>query len=130
MFKAGDIVHFHSKIAAKGKYHLCISTGCLDGVHAFLFINSEHKYEGDCVFDDGVILGLAKSRTGSTVVGFSQIVRVKVKKMALWKPAVRGTASKAVIQKLLEHANKVQSLNRKDRKKVIDALSDIIMALD
>ena len=127
MFNAGDIVHYHSAIAGKGKYHLCILVGCENGVHEFLFINSEHKYDGDCVFTDGDIPGLPESRTGQTIGGFSQIVRVKAEKMALWDPVVKGTVSTNVIEKLLEHARIVRTLNRKDREKVINALSDILI---
>lgn len=122
MFEAGDIVRFYSAISSKTKYHFCLSVGDVGGVHEFLFINSEAGYEGDCVFTDGDIPGLPPSRTGYSVVSFSQIIRVAEHTMKLWRPKVISKASENVIEELLAHAERVRTLSDPDKNKVIDVL--------
>jgi len=126
MFEAGDVVHFYSSLAGKGKYHICLIVGCADGIHEFLFVNSSGGYDGDITFSDGEIPGLPKSKTESTSVSFSQLIRVKANKMALWNPEVKGAVPPEIIERLLEHAKHVPTLNVRERTRVVLSLESIL----
>ena len=77
MYEAGGVIRFHSTIAGKEKFHLCLGRTENETIFAFLFLNSGSGFKGDCVLDDGQIPGLPKSPTGKSVVAFSLLVRVR-----------------------------------------------------
>jgi hypothetical protein len=127
MFDVGDVVHFESPTASKGKYHLCLGEDEHGGPRfAFLFVNSEDGFRGDCVLDDGEIPGLPTSRTQQSVVSFSNISRIGEKRLRLFQAKKVGTISKEVAGVLLAFAKEVKSLNRVERKLVVHAFETLL----
>lgn len=124
----GDIIAARSPTAGKHKYHLCISEPNEYGVQQFLFVNSDDGYRCDLTFPDGSIENLPKSDTGKTVVSFSDIVRFSKKELELFQAQKVSTASKAVLEAVIVHAEKVSTLNRRQRRELIETFSAIIEA--
>lgn len=122
LFAPGDVVRLFSPIAGKAKFHLCI---CLtaDGLqNYFLYVNSEGGYKGDYVMDDGVIPGLPESRTGQTVVSFTQLVRVNAEKLELFQAKKTGEVDHKVFGELIGFAKSTSALSSIDRKLILAAL--------
>jgi hypothetical protein len=73
MFKPADVVRFHSIIAGKEKYHLCIGMRGL-----FLFINSPkpRMRRGDFVVPRSALPFLEPTETGKSIISCSTIVRM------------------------------------------------------
>lgn len=125
MFEAGDVVRFHSTLAGKEKFHLCLGQTENETVFAFLFLNSRPGYKGDCVLDDGEIAGLPKSPTGKSVVSFSQIIRVKEDKFSVLGATKTGEIDAHLAGELAAFAKVVKSLTRQERALVVSALESL-----
>lgn len=127
MFEVGDVVHFHSPTVGKAKYHICLGPDENGGPRfAFLFVNSEGGFRGDCVLDDGDVPGLPISRTQQTVVSFSNISRIGEKQLALFEATKVGEISGNVAGVLLSFVKDTKILTSKEKKCFIDALGSLI----
>lgn len=127
MYEAGDVVRFHSPVAGKEKFHLCLGRTEHETIFAFLFLNSGTGYKGDCALDDGQIPGLPKSPTGKSVVSFSMLVRVKEEKLALFGAKKTGEIDAHLAGELAAFAKSVGSLNRQERAFVVSALESLFV---
>lgn len=126
MVAPGDIIAAMSPTASKRKFHLCVIGYNERGVAQFLFINSDYKFESDLRLADGEIENLPKSRSGETIISFSDIVLFTDKQLKLFQGATLGKATPEVIKKVIEHAGKVRTLNRAQRNQIIAALSALL----
>lgn len=128
MFDIGDVVRFHSAIAGKEKFHLCVgrTEQVAVTILVFLFINSE-AYRGDYVFDDGEIPGLPKSRTGSTVLSFSQLVRVREEKLSLYGAKKTGAIDARLAGDLATFAKTAKALTEQEKAFVVSALESLFI---
>lgn len=122
MFKAGDVVRFHSPTAGKEKFHLCLGRMGGDLVFAFLHLNSKAGYKGDCILDDGSVPGLPKSPTGQTVVSFSVVVRMGDARLRMFGATRTGEIDSHVAGELAAFARKVAALTANERAFVAGAL--------
>jgi hypothetical protein len=125
--KIGDIVAFFSDVSGHEKYHICVSTHTDSAAAVFLYINSEAKsgYDADCILNDGRIPGLPKSRTGKSIVSFSQLARANERKLKLYKARKIGVLPVDVARELESFAETVQTLPQPDKKIVLSALRSI-----
>lgn len=126
MYEAGDVIRFHSTIAGKEKFHLCLGRTENETVFAFLFLNSSSGFRGDCILDDGQIPGLPRSPTGQSVVSFSMLVRVREDKLSLFGATKTGAINAHLAGELTAFAKGVRSLTRKERAFVISALERLL----
>lgn len=126
MFEAGDIVKAFSAQASKIKFHLCVCAVQDGKASVFLFLNSGYRFDGDFVLPDGEIPGLPISPTGNTVVSFSTLVRFGVRQLRLFRAEKTGELPAEIAERLIVHAEKVPTLNRKDRRIVLDGLRSLI----
>jgi hypothetical protein len=122
MYEAGDVIRFHSPIAGKEKFHLCLGRTDNETIFAFLFLNSNFGFKSDCVLDDGQIPGLPKSPTGKSVVSFSLLVRVKEDKLAIFGATKTGAIDPHLAGELAAFAKEVRSLTQQEKAFVISAL--------
>ena len=125
MYEVGDIIRFHSTIAGKEKFHICLGRTEHETILAFLFLNSGSGYKGDCVLDDGQIPGLPKSPTGKSVVSFSQLVRVREDKLAIFGATKTGAIDANLAGELVAFAKGVRSLTRQEQVFVTLALESL-----
>ena len=126
MFEAGDIVKAFSAQASKIKFHLCVCAAQDDKASVFLFLNSEHGFAGDITLLDGDIPGLPVSPTGNNVVSFSMLVRIGDRQLRLFLAEKTGELPTEIAERLIAHAERVPTLNRKDRQIVLDGLRSLI----
>ena len=125
MYEVGDVIRFHSTIAGKEKFHLCLGRTEHETIFAFLFLNSGSGYKGDCVLDDGQIPGLPKSPTGKSVVSFSLLVRVRDDKLPALGATKTGAIDAHLAGELAAFAKGVRSLTRQEQAFVISALESL-----
>ena len=122
MFEVGDVVRFFSPTAGKVKFHLCLGRDDTGILFAFLHLNSDSGYRGDCVLNDGLIPGLPISRTGKSVVSFSAIVRMGTERLRKFDAEKTGEIDVSIAEELLAFARKVQVLTNSERAFVVRAL--------
>ena len=127
MYEAGDIIRFHSTIAGKEKFHLCLGRTEDETIFAFLFLNSGSGFKGDCVLDDGQIPGLPKSPTGKSVVSFSLLVRVREDKLSVLRATKTGAIDAHLAGELASFAKAVGSLTRQEKAFVVSALESLFI---
>lgn len=127
MYEAGDVIRFHSTIAGKEKFHLCLGRTEHEAIFAFLFLNSGFGFKGDCVLDDGQIPGLPKSPTGKSVVSFSLLVRVREDKLPVSGATKTGTIDANLAGELASFAKAVGSLTRQEKAFVVSALESLFI---
>lgn len=127
MYEVGDVIRFHSTIAGKEKFHLCLGQTDNETIFAFLFLNSGFGFKGDCILDDGKIPGLLKSSTGKSVVSFSMIVRVKEDRLPVLGATKTGTIDAHLASELAAFAKGVGSLTAKERRFVTTALESLFI---
>lgn len=127
MYEAGDVIRFHSTIAGKEKFHLCLGRTEHDTIFAFLFLNSGSGFKGDCVLDDGQIPGLPKSPTGKSVVSFSLLVRVREDKLPVLGATKTGAIDAHLAGELASFAKAVGSLTRQEKAFVVSALESLFI---
>lgn len=127
MYEVGDIIRFHSTIAGKEKFHICLGRTEHEAIFVFLFLNSGSGYKGDCVLDDGQIPGLPKSPTGKSVVSFSQLVRVKEDKLTVLGATKTGAIDANLAGELAAFAKGVRSLTRQEQVFVTSALESLFV---
>lgn len=127
MYEAGDVIRFHSTIAGKEKFHLCLGRTENETIFAFLFLNSGSGFKGDCVLDDGQIPGLPKSPTGKSVVSFSMIVRVRDEKLPVFGATKTGAIDAHLAGELAAFAKGVRSLTRQEQAFVVSALESLFI---
>lgn len=125
MFEIGDVVRFHSTIAGKEKFHLCLGRNEHQTIFAFLFLNSGSGYKGDCVLDDGEIPGVPKSPTGKSVVSFSLLVRVREDKLPVLGATKTGAIDAHLAGELAAFAKSARSLTRQEQAFVVSALESL-----
>ena len=126
VFAVGDIVHADSALADHPKYHICVLECGDDGSAAcFLFLNSETGWRGDCVLNCAEIPCIPASRTGLSVVSFSQIVRMNARQLQLFRAKKIGRLDPKVARKLEAFAKTVPTLTKQERKIILEALSKI-----
>ncbi|SDY18333.1 hypothetical protein [Citreimonas salinaria] len=126
MFEVGDVVRFHSSTVGKPKYHLCVGYDEHGGPRlAFLFVNSETGYRGDCVFEDGEIPGLPESRTSESIVSFTNITRIGEDKLKLFKAEKVGKISGDVAGVLAAFARDTKVLTAPEKRFVVAALESL-----
>jgi hypothetical protein len=125
MFDVGDVVAFHSPTVGKRKYHICL--GQEDGItkFAFLFVNSETGFKGDCVLEDGEIPGLPISRTDQSVVSFTNITRMGADRLNLFEAESVGRISGDVAGILATFARETKVLNRREKSFVVSSLETL-----
>jgi hypothetical protein len=127
MFEVGDVVHFRSPAVGKFKYHLCLGHDEHGGPRfAFLFINSESDYKGECVLEDGDIPGLPTSRTDQSVVSFTNIPRIGLKALEAYDAEVVGRITGDVAGVLLGYAKTTKALTKPEPNLVVAALNSLI----
>lgn len=127
MFEVGDVVLFHSPTVGKLKYHLCLGHDENGGPRfAFLFINSEDGFRGDCVLDDGEIPGLPTSRTQQSVVSFTNITRIGEEKLQLFQAEKVGKISGDVAGVLINFARETKVLRKAEKDFVTAALTSLL----
>lgn len=125
MFSPGDVVRFFSPIAGKEKFHLCICVTS-DGVqNYFLYLNSEGGYKGDYILADGDIPGLPVSRTGQTVVSFTQLIRLDQARLSTFQATKTGEIDHSLFGELIGFAKTTKALSDIDRKLVLAALEGL-----
>ena len=127
MDEAGDVIRFHSTIAGKEKFHLCLGRTEHETIFAFLFLNSGSGFKGDCVLDDGQIPGLPKSPTGKSVVSFSLLVRVREDKLPVLRATKTGAIDAHLAGELASFAKAVGSLTRQEKAFVVSALESLFI---
>lgn len=127
MYEVGDVVRFHSAIAGKEKFHLCLGRTEHDAIFAFLFLNSGFGYKGDCILDDGAIPGLPKSPTGKSVVSFSMLVRIREDKLPIYGAIRTGAIDAHLAGELAAFAKEVRSLTRQEQMFVVSALESLFV---
>ena len=127
MYEAGDVIRFHSTIAGKEKFHLCLGRTEHETIFAFLFLNSGSGFKGDCVLDDGQIPGLPKSPTGKSVVSFSLLVRVRDDKLPALGATKTGAIDAHLAGELASFAKAVGSLTRQEKAFVVSALESLFI---
>jgi hypothetical protein len=127
MFKAGDVVRFHSPTAGKEKFHLCLGHGEEGPLFAFLFLNSGSGYRGDYVLEDGQIPGLPKSPTGETVVSFSMIVRMGEERLEKFAATKTGEIDAHIAGELAAFAKTTSALTRSEQAFVVSALEALFL---
>lgn len=127
MYEIGDVVRFHSTIAAKEKFHLCLGRTETEAIFVFLFLNSGFGYKGDCVLEDGEIPGLPKSPTGKSVVSFAQLVRVKEDKLPILGATKTGAIDGHLAGELAAFAKGVRSLTRQEQAFIVSALESLFI---
>lgn len=127
MYDVGDVVRFHSTIAGKEKFHLCLGRTEHGPVFAFLFLNSGSGYKGDCILDDGQIPGVPKSPTGKSVVSFSLLVRVREEKLPAFGATKTGKIDANLAGELAAFAKGVKSLTRQEQVFVVSALESLFL---
>lgn len=125
MFIPGDVVRFHSPTAGKMKFHLCVRAAD-DLPCRFLFINSGSGFKGDVVLEDGTIPGLPPSPTGESVVSFSQVVRMGVDRLRLFRAEKIGEIDAHLAGELLAFASGTKVLAQPDRAVVCDGFQAIL----
>ena len=123
--KPGDVIAAQSPTASKRKFHLCVVGVDERGVAQFLFINSEYKFESDLRLSDGEIGGLPDSRTGETVISFSDIVRFRADKLRLWQATYVTTIDKGVAGKVIAHVRTVPTLRISQINAIVNALETL-----
>ncbi|MEL6647863.1 MAG: hypothetical protein AAFY35_03800 [Pseudomonadota bacterium] len=126
MFEPGDVVRFHSANAGKEKFHLCLGENSGNLIYLFLNINSKTGFAGDCVLEDGRIPGLPKSKTGSSVVSFSMVIRRSSEKLKLLGAVKTGKIDKELVGELLAFANSTRALADIDKPLVVEALDAML----
>lgn len=130
MFEVGDVVHFDSPTASKGKFHLCLGHDEHGGPRfAFLFVNSDANFQGNCILEDGDIPGLPASRTCQSVVSFTNITRLGEEKLKLFHARSVGKISPDVAGVLIAFAKETKVLTRPEKRHVVAAL-ETLMQLD
>jgi hypothetical protein len=122
MFEIGDVVRFFSPTAGKEKFHLCLGRDDTGILFAFLHLNSDFGYRGDCVLNDGRIPGLPVSRTGKSVVSFSAVVRMGTERLRKFGAEKTGEIDVSIAEELLAFAREVQVLTGPERALVVGAL--------
>lgn len=127
MYEVGDVVRFHSTIAGKEKFHLCLGRTENETIFAFLFLNSGSGYKGDCVLDDGQIPGLPRSPTGKSIASFSLLVRVREDKLPILGATKTGAIDAHLAGELAAFAKGVRSLTRQEQNFVVSALEGIFI---
>ena len=121
MFNPGDIVAFHSTVAGKRKYHLCIS---LNG--HFLFLNSPkaRNFPGDFIIDNAELPNLPETPTGESVVSCNMVVTITKGQLRSGHARRIGTASREQLLRLLEFIENTTVLSNEDKYKVLDGLGN------
>lgn len=125
MFEVGDVVRFHSQIAGKEKFHICLGRTANETIFAFLFLNSKYGYEGDCVLEDGQVPGLPRSTTGQSVVSFSLLVRMREDRLQKFGAAKTGKIDAHLAGELAAFCKTVRSLTREDKAFATAALESL-----
>lgn len=126
MYQAKDVVRFNSFIAGKEKFHICIKLSEDGERNFFLFVNSEGGFEGDLVLDDGEIPGLPKSRTGQSVVSFSQVIRMDDRQLNLAGAERVGEIDDHLVGDLLAFARSCRALSDYDKELVVHSLENVL----
>lgn len=126
--KPGDIILCDAPTTTTNhkKYHLCVLECGEDGTAAcFLFLNSKSGWNGDCVLQNTDFPCLPPSKTGKSVVSFSNMVRYNPRKLKIYRAEKIGTIPKKTAQKLKDFAKTVPTLNKKEHLIVLNGLSKI-----
>lgn len=127
MFDVGDVVHFESPTVGKAKFHLCLGRDEHGGPRfAFLYVNSEGGFKGDCVLEDGDIPGLPASRSQQSVVSFTNITRIGERQLQLFRAVRVGRIEPDVAGVLLSFANETPVLTRQERQLAVAAFELLI----
>lgn len=127
MFEVGDVVHFRSPTVGKSKYHLCLGHDEHGGPRfAFLFINSEGGFRGDCILEDGEIPGMPVSRSQNSVVSFTNLTRIGPERLVLFEATKVGRISEHVAGVLIAFAKETKALPHAEKKHIITALETLL----
>lgn len=121
MFQPGDVIEFHSVIAQKKKYHLCISlNGC------FLFINSPKAkaYPGDFDFPCSELPFLTPTASGDSIVSCSQILRYTDGELLALHAKKIGVMKPPLVILLLSFIENSTVLSDAEKKIALDGLGD------
>lgn len=89
---------------------------------AFLHLNSNAGYRGDCILDDGAVPGLPKSPSGKTVVSFSVIVRMGEDRLQKFAAAKTGEIDGHLAGELAAFVKTTPVLNHAEKAFVVTAL--------
>lgn len=123
MFGPGDVVAFHSDIANKRKYHLCLSQG-----GHFFFINTpkDPPYEGDLIVPCTEISCLNPTESGNSAISCSMVVVQTNAELRANGADKLGTVSNATLKKVLAFVETNDALTDEERDLVLDGLGDWI----
>ncbi len=121
MFKPGDVVRFHSYVAGKTKYHLCIS---LSG--GFLFLNTyrNRSFSGDLVVPCSEIACLPPTESGKSVVSCSLIIRMDAEALNHGKATKLGVVNNSLLLDIIKYIEVSPVLSGEDKDFVLDGLGD------
>lgn len=128
MFLPGDVVRFFAPSAGKNKYHICVCSAIDDDLAYFIFINSNPGYEGELVYNDGVIDGLPPSKTGKTVISLGLVSRMTSKQLKIFRAEKVSTLSAAIAEEVISTADSSPVLTPRDRARLIDGLQAFVRA--
>jgi hypothetical protein len=121
MPKPGDVVGFHSDIAGKHKFHLCI---CPTG--KFLFLNSPkaRSYPGDFHVPCSEI-PLDPTPEGYSVISCTPPMTISDAELArLGAKTKDRRVSSQVLRDLLEFVESLTTLSQDEKDEIIDGLAD------
>lgn len=119
-FVIGDIVRVFAPSVGYNKYHLYLGSNA-DGVHLFLFLNSENGYSGDCVFPCNNF-PMPPSRTGETIVSFGMLPRYTTTQLQIFNATHIGHINSADVAALAAHLPSVRTLARSEKAFVASAI--------
>jgi|SRR5665213_571105 len=121
MFALGDVIRFHSAIAGKVKYHLCISMG-----GHYLLINSPNStsYPGDFVVPCSDFPFLKPTPEGVSVVCCTLILEIDDATLAKLSPVKRGSVSIDLLKRLVKFVQASPVMSDEDKECIMDAVGD------
>ena len=123
MFKPADVVRFHSIVANKKKYHLCLN---LNG--KFLLINSPKSkiFRGDFVVSCSEIDCLPPTESGKSVISCSLLISMTDAELKHLKAEKIGSVSFGLLRRLTMFVEGSPVLSAEDKDAIIAQMEDVI----
>jgi hypothetical protein len=123
MFKPADVVQFHSIVADKQKFHLCLN---LNG--KFLLINSpkSRTFRGDFVVSCSEIDCLPATESGKSVISCSLLVSMTDAELRHLKAKKIGAVSFGLLRRLTAFVEASPVLSAEDKDAIIAQMEDVI----
>jgi hypothetical protein len=121
VFQVGDIVGFHSTVAGKHKYHLCVHDG-----GRFLFLNTPKGRAGEWVTDCVNVPGIQPTDSGKSAVSITVLMTLTDAELSSLGAQKLGKMPIPALRELLVAVENSPIITPEERDQILDGLGDYL----